>query len=116
MVSSAATPQAGGHLCYWPGGASGQPSSLVQPGRARAGGERFPHVLARHESVGAIAYALRAAGGLHLQPAPLLAAVEQPVLDAPRLLPQPRRLLAQSRHAHHAVRLSAILARRKAAL
>src|SRR5207247_4017679 len=109
MVSPSRATAKGGDLLHRTGRAACPAPALAGAGRARAGRKGFSHVLARYHPMGAIAHALRPAGGLHFQPAPLLPTTEQSLLDAPGFLSEPGRLLAEPGHANHALRLSTVL-------
>ena len=85
---------------------------LLRPRHPRSRRERPAHVLARHHAMGPVRDALRSARRLHHQPAQLHAPALQSVLDQPRRLSEPRRVLVEPRHRHHAVCVPAIFPRR----
>src|SRR5262245_30851690 len=77
-------------------------AAVGPPGRTRAHGKRCALVLARHDAVGAIHRAVRAARRLYHQPPAFLAAVDQS-LGAPGVVPESRGVLAQPGDADDAV-------------
>src|SRR6267143_4476970 len=90
------------------GGVARGSALLARTGRSRFDRERYAHVLARHDAMGAVPDAFRAAHRLHFQPAAFFTATEPAFLGPPGFVSQPWRLLIEFGHADHPLCLSAI--------
>src|SRR6266850_2531039 len=92
------------------GGVARGSALLAQTGCSRFDRERYAHVLARHDAMGAVPDAFRAAHCLHFQPAAFFTAIEPAFLGPSGFLSQSWRLLVEFGHLDHSLCLSAIFA------